>query len=261
MLEIIAFAGELSDRGDCYRAATEFKRFAFLMSDDRARWWAQMKIGECYFGRSDWKEAALEYGEAAVAGHSVGERNLALHLAAASHFDAGSYTRALRELVGLRPEDPADSARADFARGMCRLALGEWEGSEGLFRGIVRMAPEPPLGAAAAFLARKAQEGPDLPRKNATLAASLSAVVPGSGQVYAGRTYDGLRHFIFDGLLIYTVYWLFSEENYTGGYLLAAFTLPFYAGNIAGAGRSASQYNESRRLESVSRWIDEAGSR
>jgi hypothetical protein len=79
--------------------------------------------------------------------------------------------------------------------------------------------------------------------------------------VYAGRTRDGLRYLVFDGLLVYTVYWLFSEENYTGGYLLAGFTLPFYAGNIVGARRSAEIYNDSRRLERVSQWIDETDAR
>ncbi len=261
LLEIAAFADALSDEGDCYRAATEYRRLAFLTGNEETRRRSQMMIGRCYFRHGEWEAAASEYAEAASLGLSSVERYAARQMAAAAHFNAGSFGRALRELEAQVPVDRADSVRADFIRGLCHLSLGDWKKGGGLFRELAGYAPEPAAAQAAFYLAQKARTGPDVPRKNAALAGVLSAAIPGAGQVYAGRTRDGLRHFVFDGLLVYAAYWLFREENYAGGYLLAGFTLPFYAGNIVGARRSAEDFNDSRRLEHVSRWIDEVTAR
>jgi putative membrane protein insertion efficiency factor len=261
LIEIKAIAGALSDEGDCFRAATEYRRFAFLENGGEASWWSRMMIGRCHFQRNEWKTAASEYAEAASRALDPAGRSSAKWMEAAAQFNAGGFGRALTELDAQAPVDRADSTRADFLRGLCLLALGDWSESRALFRGLAGEAQEPAAAKGAFYLSRRAEEGPGLPRKNAALAGMLSAAIPGAGQVYAGRTRDGLRHLVFDGLLVYTVYWLFREENYTGGYLLAGFTLPFYAGDVIGARRSAEIYNDSRRLERVSQWIDETDAR
>jgi len=261
LAEIAAFAGALSDEGDCFRAATEYRRFAFLANDGKASWWSRLMSGQCYFRRNEWRTAASEYAEAASLAVDPAGRSAALWMTAAACFNEGGFDRALTELDAQAPVDRTDSTRTEFLRGLCLLALGDWSEGRALFRGLAGDAQEPAAAKAAFYLSRRAEEGPGIPRKNATLAGVLSAAIPGAGQVYAGRTRDGLRHFVFDGLLIYTVYWLFREENYTGGYLLAGFTLPFYAGNIVGARRSAEILNDRRRLECVSRWLDETSAR
>ena len=62
-----------------------------------------------------------------------------------------------------------------------------------------------------------------------------------------------------DGILIWSVYRLFDSGSYGGGYLLAGFAIPFYAGNVVGAKRSAEQFNSAERVAYVSRVLDEAG--
>jgi hypothetical protein len=182
-------------------------------------------------------------------------------MAAVSHFNAVNYGGSLLDLDAYSPAVSVDSVQTDFMRGLCFLALGDWKESSARFLKAAHGADEPATGRTALFLAQRAETGPGLPRKNATMAGIFSAVLPGSGQVYAGRAYDGMRHFVFDGLLICTAYWLFKEHNYTGGYLLAGFTLPFYAGNIVGAKRSAEYFNDSERFAHVSRWMDQAAIR
>jgi hypothetical protein len=74
----------------------------------------------------------------------------------------------------------------------------------------------------------------------------MSAVLPGSGQVYCGRYYDGFRHFVFNGLLISIVYGLVRDESYPGAYLVAGLALPFYLGNVTGAKKAAVWSNAAR---------------
>jgi TM2 domain-containing membrane protein YozV len=93
--------------------------------------------------------------------------------------------------------------------------------------------------------------------KHPNLAAGLSAVLPGSGQAYAGRAYDGFRHLVFEGLLIFTIYQLADDDLWGATYLVAGITLPFYVGNIVGAKRSAEHHNASSRAKYVSESLEE----
>ena len=72
-------------------------------------------------------------------------------------------------------------------------------------------------------------------------------VLPGLGQIYCGRYMDGARHLVFNGILMYQVYRLIDHENYPGAYLVAGIALPFYVGNVIGAGRSAETFNRTER--------------
>ncbi len=210
-------------------------------------------------------------------------------MAAASHFNAGDYENAGRILdlpsfgnaadqstLDDEPDGEAvtpyhtdrqagharqgvDKENVELLKGLCSLAMGDRQGSTERFREIAEDYPDSPNRNRALFLRWKAEESAKLPTKHPKLAAGLSAVVPGSGQIYTGRTYDGFRHFVFDGLLVYSVYRLLKDENYAGGYLLAGITLPFYLGNIVGAKQSAESYNASNRSAYVSQVIAEAG--
>jgi TM2 domain-containing membrane protein YozV len=138
-----------------------------------------------------------------------------------------------------------------FLRGLCLMALEGWEEASGEFERVATDCPQSPNRSRAVFLVGQAEKGPGLSSRSPAAAAVFSAVVPGTGQMYSGRFRDGLRHLIFNGLLIYTVYWLARDDNYTGAYLVAGITLPFYVGNIVGAKRSAEWFNATKRSEFV----------
>ncbi|MBU1676012.1 hypothetical protein KKA85_09555, partial [bacterium] len=104
-----------------------------------------------------------------------------------------------------------------------------------------------------------AAEGPRLPRRSPGLAMVMSATVPGAGQIYAGRTHDGLRHLFFNGALVYTLVKLIRDDHYPAAYLVGTIGIPFYVGNVRGAGYSARAYNRDRRLGHVAGAIDAAG--
>jgi hypothetical protein len=136
------------------------------------------------------------------------------------------------------------------------MALGEWDDAGERFGEISIAYPESSARETAVFLQEKSDEAHSLPRRSPAMASVFSAVLPGTGQMYAHRTYDGVRHLLLNGLLGYLIYRAAEDENYAGTYLLAGIALPFYMGNVLGAKKSADQFNTSKRIEYVGKAIE-----
>jgi len=291
VLDLLAyadFADALTKEGDCWRAETEFKRVAFLSGVDEVDRWALMKTGSCYYSWNRWDESAPHFLKAATRSLTAADRNVAHYMAAASFFNAGRYTKSVETLDRSAREDEEEhgiyghsNVAADgdsdnetdapqqlaaeniqILRGLCSMASGDWGRGSELFKDVAADYPNSLNRNRALFLRWKSEEGAsEVPQKHPNLAAGFSVVIPGSGQMYSGRYYDGFRHLVVNGLLIFSVYQLFKEEYYAAGYLLAGFTLPFYVGNIVGAKRSAESYNAWKRAGYVSQVIEEAGNK
>jgi hypothetical protein len=267
LLEYIEFAEVLAGRGDCIGAGIEYGRVAHIAGSQGLDFLAHVSTAECSFKQEDWGEAATEFSEAASLSTSDNEKNTACFMLAATHFNSGNYTRCHHVLdqCGFRwnggQAAPSKQDRSGSVEGLvsmeswlyiqalCAMARADWDGARGRLEEIRRAYPDSPRSEHALVLEEASREGTSLPRKSPTLASVCSAVLPGSGQVYAGSAYDGLRHFLFNGLLLYSVYHLAKDENYPAAYLVASLELPFYVGNILGAKRSAERYNKSKRLD------------
>jgi hypothetical protein len=75
-----------------------------------------------------------------------------------------------------------------------------------------------------------------------TLAALYSAVLPGSGRIYAGRIHDGITGFMLFALFTTLTIHAYEEEYDIAAPILAGFTFVLYGGEIYGAYRSAKYY-------------------
>jgi len=245
-----SFANALAARGDCWRAETEYERIAFHADSAPLRFWARMMTGRCYFRSSEWNEAAARFLQAAAESHTREERALASFMAASTRFNAGDYAASERILRSFN-SDSVGMNRVRILRAFCSMATGAWEEAADQFSRIAEESSDGLYRKKTFLLARDARRGFELPTRSPSTAAVLSSIVPGAGQCYAGRPSDGLRHLIFDGLLIFSVVQLFRNEQYAPGYLLGGFTLPFYVGNVMGAKRSADRFTACKRLEYV----------
>lgn len=85
-------------------------------------------------------------------------------------------------------------------------------------------------------------------RKSPLAAALLSALVPGSGKIYAGEFGDGLNSLIFIGLLGTLSALSFHAEGVDSvrGWIYASVGGVLHAGNIYGSVVSARRYNRLR---------------
>ncbi len=86
----------------------------------------------------------------------------------------------------------------------------------------------------------------NLPLKRAWLAGLLSAVLPGLGQLYAGRWIDAVVAFLVNGALIAGTILLAlpPTSSVVGALVLGAFASGFYGGNIYNAVSDAQRANE-----------------
>ena len=121
--------------------------------------------------------------------------------------------------------------------------MADWHGGAAEFRKVAEASPGSRYRYRADYLVQRAQAGEHLPKRSPALAGGMSVVLPGLGQMYCGRYMDGFRHLVFNGILMYQVYRLIDHDNYPGAYLVAGIALPFYAGNVIGAKRSAERFN------------------
>ena len=85
--------------------------------------------------------------------------------------------------------------------------------------------------------------------KYPTKAAIFSAVIPGSGKIYAGRSIDGLFSFILIGGTSYLAYDGFQNDRNVKAWLFTGITSIFYIGNIYGSFINARLYNSQRFAE------------
>jgi len=79
--------------------------------------------------------------------------------------------------------------------------------------------------------------------KNATAAGVLSAIIPGSGKLYVGKTGDGITALLVTGLLTFLAVDNFNANHKMRAWIFTGLASAFYAGNIFGSVIAAQQYN------------------
>ncbi len=88
-----------------------------------------------------------------------------------------------------------------------------------------------------------------IPLKSVPLAVALSVVIPGAGQIYAGKWLLGIVSFIGVASLAGGAYLLYRQGSKNLSYTFIAFSSVFYLGNIYGAFNAAQSVNEDLRRD------------
>lgn len=98
------------------------------------------------------------------------------------------------------------------------------------------------------------KDGTKIRYKNPYLAASFSAVVPGSGKLYTGRWKDAVFSFLFVTSASWLSYKSISGEGLkSNGIIFGSVALGFYAANIYGSAKSAGVFNANINISSDNR--------
>jgi len=241
-----AFAENLFEESDLYRAIGEYKRLIFLCPGSASLCEkAYFKIGVSYFKAQKWQNAieALDvflahYPDSRMASETrylkgMSEKNLSLRDRALSTFGdiietgTGEYR-----------------AKAIYQSALVLVDMEQWERAGEMFSRV----PEGNnlYDSAGVFSAGLANIG-NLPHKSPAVAGTLAAVLPGAGHLYTGRPTDALVAFLLNGVFIWSAVELFHDEKYVTGGIVTFFELGWYGGNIYSAVGSAHKFNQRTR--------------
>ncbi len=237
--------------GEYYRAITEYKKFLFLFPDSEKADYALFRVGLANYRGEEYETATHTfatvretYGRSRVAADSGYFEGLSL-------WKLGRFDRAetaFDRVVALDTE----SEYASLALLGKSLVSYDAKNIPGCRHELVRFLasyPQDPRADNVRETIALLDKNQELPRKSPVLAGVMSAFVPGSGYMYAGRYGDGIMAFIVNGLFIAGTVVAIHEENYAVAAIVGGIGLPFYVGNIYGSANAATKWNIGVRKE------------
>ncbi len=236
------------EEGEYYRAVTEYKRLLILFPKSVMADYALYKIGMAYFHGGEYEQA---------------DRTFALFRSKyreSPYFASAAYQQGLSNwrLNRLdKAEEALDTAAAGasqdekrqavFSKSLVELDRGNPVGSQKELAGFLAQNPQDAkAGGIRKALTLLDQKG-ESSLKSPLLAGTMSALLPGSGHIYAEHYGDGITAFFLNGLFIAGTVIAVKQENYAMAGVAGVIGLPFYLGNIYGAANAANKWNISVR--------------
>jgi len=235
--------------GEYYRAITEFKKLLILFPDSGRADYVSFGLGMAYYRGEEYEQAARllsslseKYPESAYALQGR-------YFEGFSYWKLKKHEKARATFVALAEMHPESehAPRALVASSLVALD----EGNAGLSRQGLEQFLERYPGDSGLESVKEAMalldEYEGLPQKSSLLAGIMSAIIPGSGYMYAGRYGDGATAFLINGLFIAGTVTGIQQENYAVGAIVGGIGLPFYFGNIYGSANAAKKWNLAAR--------------
>ena len=239
---MLSFADYLFERGDYYRAITEYERVIFFYPNHPLAKKAKFQIAHSYLKGEKFDQSIDRFHALAInyPNEEIGRKSL--FMLGETYYQNRDYIMTKDTFAKFIESYPDDShtAAAQIKIGWSDLRQGNWREASEEFQ---KLPSESPLHIQAEGLAEEARSYPNIPKKSPTLAGGLSAVLPGSGQLYIDRPGDALASFLLNGAFIYATVEAFHNDNKATGGILLFFEAGWYLGNIYNAVNGAYKYN------------------
>jgi tetratricopeptide (TPR) repeat protein len=232
----LGFADALFSAQDYYRAVTEYKRFVYLYPEHPEVYRVRLNVARAAIAAKRWDEARSAL-------HHVLEQSQNRELHAQAHillaeipYLQGEFERSFARLeqVSDLELDPAFTLRV---KGLQLWSLLEDERLEDahVFRAAQDLDLHPDLDDIALLQ--------EMPRKSPRLAGTLSALLPGAGQLYNGRYREAGMAFVLNAAFIAGGIQAIDTGNTVLGAILLFFEAGWYGGNIYNAVNTAHKTN------------------
>lgn len=232
----LGFADALFAEGDYYRAVSEYKRYLYLQPDSPQVAQAHLNLARASLlaGRSAEGRQALD---ALISRHPASPQAAAAQLLLAEIPFRQKHYQQSHQLL---QQPLTDSASTFLRQHQQRLSLWNLLHGEQYPQALALWHSDPAIfGLEEADLQALQQR----PRKSPALAGSLSAVLPGAGQLYNGRYREaGLALALNAAFLLGGLQAIDTGNSILGGILLF-FEAGWYGGNIYNAMNSAHKFN------------------
>ena len=239
------FADALFQEGDYLNAAHEYKRLLFLHPDAPESDFIAFRVAASYQNAGKLKNAIRAY-QLLIDTYpksplvARGKNNIAQ-----CHILLGDSDQGLISLERfLKQHKQSDLApRVHFTIGMLHIDKGEWTQAHRVWNDVFLTYPKSPFAEVSDRLAQKVKNIETLPRRSPTIAGVLSALVPGSGQVYTGRTVDGLYVFVSVAALGGASFYYADRGRYEVAVPIGILGTFFYGNNIYQGIQNARAFN------------------
>jgi outer membrane protein assembly factor BamD (BamD/ComL family)/TM2 domain-containing membrane protein YozV len=239
--------------GEYYRAVTEYKKFLILFPDSAKADYASFGIAMAYFKGEEYGAAARSF---LALREKYPESGYAIHagyLEGYSQWKLKNYdrTRAALEALAEKYRESEYAPRSLVV--ICLAALDENK-AEVSRRALVRFLDRYPGHPGEENVKEAIVEldrYQELPEKSPVLAGVMSAILPGSGYIYAEHYGDGITAFLINGLFIAGTITAIHQENYAVAGIVGGVGVPFYLGNIYGSANAAKKWNLGIRNEVI----------
>ena len=242
------YAEQLFESGDYQAARREYKRLLFYQPDTELRDVADYRIAQSYYYQNEATRAEGLFRKFSAIHPNSPLRFQSQLMLGQLHFDAGEYALARSGLFELlhASKEPEVSAAAHYLRGWCYIHTTDWNKAISELRQVDISHINTLHGKKAHELADTLLEETPLPFKSPQVAAWLSTVVPGSGQLYAGKIKEGILAAALNGTFIYLAVDAIRDRRYMDCAGISFVGWQFYWGNRISAQQLASEYNKNR---------------
>lgn len=230
--------------GDYYRAITEYKKLIILFPDSEHFPEALYQIGLAYYNGKDYESAAKSFAK-------VRQTYSANHFSSAAFHEGLSYQKLGRDDAAALAYERSrlfDASHPDAVNAHLGLVLNAAENDD-----ITKVRselhdfhinyPEKVSVPVTLELYSLIDTYEARGKKSPALAGTMSAIIPGSGQIYANHYKDGLMAFVVNGLFVAGTIAAIDNENYALAGIVGGIGVPFYLGNVYGAANAAQKWN------------------
>ena len=240
-----AFADSLFQEGDYLNAAHEYKRLLFLHPDTPQSDFIAFRVAASYQNAGKLKNAIRAYQ---LLIDTYPKSSLAARCKnniAQCHILLGNSKQGLSSLKRfLEEHTESDLApRAHFTIGIVHIDKREWTQARQVWNDVSLTYPASPFAEVSNRLAQQVKDAQNLPRRSPTIAGALSVFIPGSGQVYTGRTVDGLYAFVSVAVLGGASFYYADRGRYEVAVPIGILGAFFYGNSIYQGIQTARTFN------------------
>ena len=244
--EMLPFINHLINKKEYQSALIEIERVLFL---DKYKTDSRLYSNKllCYRGLGDFEDGIFEYEvEYPETVKCINDVNMQ---AALLYYLTSNNQRALNILDNVLQKGGNTDllSKAQTLKGIINLKEGQPQVAETMFRESSFLKMNEDLYESNLNILKEMKERK---RKSPSLARILS-IIPGGGYLYTNHKGSALTAFIINSLLGYATYTSIKSKNYGVAGICGFLGLSFYIGNINGAGRSATRYNDRQYNASI----------
>lgn len=245
--DLFSFAKSLAAEGDHYRAITEYKRFLYYYPEDPRAPQAQLAIAKSLLAGKRWQQLDRALEKVWQRFPDSPEALEAHRLYAEAAAQRKDFAEARVRYRQLKEKKQIDPQQADYQIG---LSYFEEERPEEALKIFARLDPQ-----RYPVLQQTLDDYRQLPYKSSRLAGTLSALLPGAGQLYCERPRQAAVAFALNAAFIYGAIEAWNNDNYAVAGLVSLFEVGWYGGNIYNAVNNAERYNRrhQERIEELLR--------